>query len=236
MITTLLVAAAVMSSAENKVVLGKLGQVTETTRIYVAPSTSSKSYAIKEFDYVVVLPMNEQWMKVLLNNRKYGYIRADLIAKLPYEVCANSPGRSTNYSTASRSAAGRMVYGSGRNAVAAKYALNFIGTPYVWGGTDVNNGVDCSGLVQKMFGAIGVNLPRTAAEQVRVGQPVTKLEDLKAGDRLYFWDKKRGKVGHTGIYLGNGYFVHSSTNHKGVATDYLNTPHWLAILVAARRS
>ena len=79
-----------------------------------------------------------------------------------------------------------------------------------------------------------MKLPRTAAEQALVGQPVCRLEDLQSGDRLYFWEKKRSKIGHTGLYLGNGYFVHSSSGNHGVATDYL-TPRWRAILVAARR-
>jgi cell wall-associated NlpC family hydrolase len=88
-----------------------------------------------------------------------------------------------------------------------------------------------------MFGEVAhIQLPRTAAEQVKVGQPVRRLDELRAGDRLYFWDKKRGKVGHTGIYLGGGYFVHSSRSHNGVATDYLGSRTWLNMLVAARRS
>jgi len=69
-----------------------------------------------------------------------------------------------------------------------------------------------------------------------VGTPVTRLEDLQPGDRLYFWDAKRGMIGHTGIYLGGGYFVHSSRGHGGVNTDYLGQKKWLNILVAARRS
>ena len=68
-----------------------------------------------------------------------------------------------------------------------------------------------------------------------MGQQITRLEDLQAGDRLYFWENKRGKIGHTGIYLGKGYFVHSSVGNHGVATDYLGSKNWLKILVAARR-
>ena len=61
------------------------------------------------------------------------------------------------------------------------------------------------------------------------------VDGAKAGDRLYFWDSKRGIVGHTGIYLGKGYFEHSSRTHRGVDTDYLGDPKWMRILVAARR-
>src|SRR5579862_5155899 len=220
----------------EKVVLGKLGQVTEATRIYTRPSRNSQvCYRIKAYEYIVIKPASDAWFKVLLQNGSYGYVKAEAVAKLPYQVTANMPVsrrgplayRGTN----------RTVAGSGASAQAAQWALNFIGTPYVWGGNDPSRGIDCSGLVQQAFkGAIGQNLPRTAAEQATVGTPITRLEDLKAGDRLYFWDSKRGLIGHTGIYIGGGYFVHSSRGHGGVNTDYLGQKKWLNILVAARRS
>jgi cell wall-associated NlpC family hydrolase len=224
---------ATVPALAEKIVLGKLGQVTEATRIYERPSTGSTVYyKIKAYEYVVVKPKDDHWMKVLLQNGRYGYVESDCVAKLPYEVSANQgSSRTTNY--ASRSGSGF----SASNSLAAQYALNFIGTPYVWGGEDLRGGIDCSGLVMKSFqNARGVNLPRTAAEQVNVGIHVNRLEELRPGDRLYFWDSKRGKVGHCGIYLGKGYFVHSSRTHNGVATDYLGSPKWLHMLVAARRS
>lgn len=233
MIAALLACAISVSAFGEKVVLGKLGQVTEPTKIYSKPSAGSKVYySIKAYEYVVIRPSSQTWTKVLLQNGRYGYVRTSAVAKLPYEVTSNQPSR-----TALRMPSLSSRGARGTSADAAAYALNYIGTPYVWGGNDPSRGVDCSGLVQQMFGRIaGQNLPRTAAEQVKVGTPVTRLEDLRKGDRLYFWDAKRGKVGHTGIYLGNGYFVHSSSNHKGVATDYLGSKKWLNILVAARRS
>lgn len=222
----------------GKVVLGKLGQVTEETKIFSQPTGSAKVlYSIDAYEYIVVKPLSKTWVKVLLKNGKYGYVKNDVVATLPYNVTANQSRSSSRLSLRAPTAlASRGSRGTGTSAVAAEYALNFIGTPYVWGGNDPNRGVDCSGLVQQMFGAIGQHLPRTAAEQVNVGTPITRLQDLQKGDRLYFWDSKRGKVGHTGIYLGGGYFVHSSRGHNGVATDYLGTQRWLKILVAARRS
>jgi cell wall-associated NlpC family hydrolase len=229
-ITAAILACALSAGAFcEKVVLGKLGQVTEPTKIYSRPTTHSQVYyKIKAYEYVVIKPGNDAWFKVLLQNGSYGYVQTDAVAKLPYQVTANRQSRTAQRTYAS--------IGSRGSASAAQYALNFVGTPYVWGGTDVNRGIDCSGLVQKMFGAIGQDLPRTAAEQANVGTPITRLEDLQPGDRLYFWDSKRGKVGHTGIYLGGGYFVHSSRSHNGVGTDYLGQKKWLHILYSARRS
>jgi len=168
-----------------------------------------------------------------MSNGVYGFVSTKAVVSLPYEVVQKQNNRETNR-TLLASRGGAVVRGSEGSQV-ANYALNFIGTPYKWGGNDVYNGIDCSGFVKKMYGTIGESLPRTAAEQATVGQAIERLEDLRAGDRLYFWDSKRGKIGHTGIYLGNTYFVHASSGHGGVATDYLGSAKWLRMLVAARR-
>ena len=81
-------------------------------------------------------------------------------------------------------------------------AQQFLGVPYVWGG-ESPAGFDCSGLVQYVYGQLGVDLPRTAAEQARVGQPVASLAEARPGDLLAFHDP----VDHIGIYAGNGLMV-----------------------------
>ncbi len=211
----------------DKRILGKLGQALESVTIHASTSANSRAYyKVQPYEYLVINQgPNEKWVKVLMQNGRSGYAESEKIAKLPYDVTQDqtqqTAPRSRDYSLSSR-------------GQAANYGLNFVGTPYKWGGNDIQNGIDCSGFVKKLYGMIGLNLPRTAAEQALVGQPVYRLEDLQSGDRLYFWEKKRGKIGHTGLYLGNGYFVHSSVSHHGVATDYL-TEKWRAILVAARR-
>lgn len=116
-----------------------------------------------------------------------------------------------------------------------EYGKKFMGTKYVWGGTDLDNGIDCSGFVMRLFGKYGKRLPRTAAEQAKVGQPVERLEDLRPGDRLYFWEYKRGKVGHTAIYIGDNKFIHSSSSRGGVNIDDLRKNYWRRILVGVRR-
>src|SRR5947207_115837 len=85
---------------------------------------------------------------------------------------------------------------------AVDVAQQFLGVPYVWGG-ESPAGFDCSGLVQYAYGQLGVDLPRTAAEQARVGQPVASLADARPGDLLAFGDP----VDHIGIYAGNGLMV-----------------------------
>ncbi|MBS1716711.1 MAG: C40 family peptidase [Armatimonadetes bacterium] len=219
----------------EKIVLGKLGQTLKPTFIYSRQTTKSRVYyKLKSYEYVVVRQApNSNWAGILLSNGAEGYVPVQTVATLPYQVTsekpvAPAPGVST-----------RMNYGAGSRAgyQVASRALEYVGqVQYKWGGESLTNGIDCSGFVKKMYGQVaGVDLPRTAAEQALVGMAITRKEDLQAGDRLYFWDSKRGKIGHTGIYLGNGYFVHSSHGHNGVSTDDLRENRWSRILVAARR-
>ena len=225
--TVLIIVACALSASAEKVHLGKLGQALQRTPIYSRASESSRIYyRLKPFEYVVVnTSPTSRYLKVLMGNGSVGYVATAAVARLPYDV---SVDRSTQKPVAGLSS------NSNRQAI-ADYSLKFTGTPYKWGGNDPTKGIDCSGFVKFLYGQIGVSLPRTAAEQVRVGSPITKFEDLLPGDRLYFWSKKKSKVGHTGIYLGNGYFCHSSTSNGGVATDHLGKATWRNSLVAARR-
>ena len=113
-------------------------------------------------------------------------------------------------------------------------AYRYMGVRYVWGGND-GRGIDCSGFVKNVFAACGYALPRTATEQMAYGIEVP-YDQLQPADRLYFGHKKNGNgVTHTGIYIGNGYFIHSSSSRHGVAVSRLTEPMFARIFVCARR-
>jgi cell wall-associated NlpC family hydrolase len=90
---------------------------------------------------------------------------------------------------------------SGDDVVSA--AKKYLGTPYVFGGTDPGKGLDCSGLVQRVYADMGIQLPRNSWQQAKAGQPVASLDDAKAGDILAFGSP----VHHVGIYLGGNQMI-----------------------------
>jgi cell wall-associated NlpC family hydrolase len=88
-----------------------------------------------------------------------------------------------------------------------EYARNAVGTPYVWGGTNLGSGVDCSGLIQAIFGKAGIDVPRISYQQANLGKRVG-LKQLRPGD-LYAWDNSSRNNGadHIALYIGNGMII-----------------------------
>jgi cell wall-associated NlpC family hydrolase len=149
------------------------------------------------------------------------------------------PPPSTGTTSAATPAAPAGVPGSALAMAVVETALGVMGTPYAWGGSSAN-GFDCSGLIQYAFGAHGVALPRTSADQARQGEAVEKnLAALAPGDILTFSSGAGGsQVSHVGLYLGGGEFIHSATN--GVQKSVLSAtdPYgkwWYARWLGARR-
>lgn len=100
------------------------------------------------------------------------------------------------------------------------YACQFIGNPYVWGGTSLTNGADCSGFVQSVYKNFGYSLPRTCTPQSNAGTAVS-LAALAPGD-LVFYDHGTGSCEHVGIYIGNGQIVHASSSRTGIKISNVN--------------
>ncbi len=97
----------------------------------------------------------------------------------------------------------------GMGAKIARYALRFVGNPYVYGGTSLTHGADCSGFVMSVYRHFGISLPRTSGEQGRYGKNAGGLSNAKPGDLISY-------SGHIGIYIGNGQIVHASTEKTGI--------------------
>lgn len=97
---------------------------------------------------------------------------------------------------------------SGSGSSIVDYALQFVGNPYVWGGTSLTNGADCSGFTQSIYAQFGYSLPRTSYEQQNWGTEVS-YADAQPGDLICYG-------GHVAIYMGNGQIVHASNSQDGI--------------------
>lgn len=97
---------------------------------------------------------------------------------------------------------------SGAGSSVVDFATQFVGNPYVWGGTSLTNGADCSGFVQSVYSNFGISLPRTSYEQQNAGYEVS-YADAQPGDLICYG-------GHVAIYMGNGQIVHASNSRDGI--------------------
>jgi len=112
-----------------------------------------------------------------------------------------------------------------RDSIIVSVVRNQIGTRYVLGGTSPSSGFDCSGLVKYVMAAMHVALPRTAAQQAKVGLALGRdTTQLRPGDLLTFSRTRDGGVSHIGIYIGNGRYVHASSVAGQVIESALDRP------------
>lgn len=148
-------------------------------------------------------------------------LKSGLIALLLAMVmvgCSSTKTSSTKPVKPTPSLANIKADGAGREIV--MYALGLLETNYQFGGTNPEAGLDCSGLVLLVYkNALGVSLPRSAAEMAAVARPVPK-EQLQAGDLVFFKTTSRS-FSHVGIYLGDNKFIHAPSSNGKVRIESL---------------
>ena len=101
-----------------------------------------------------------------------------------------------------------------------QYAKKFLGNPYVWGGTSLTNGCDCSGFAQQIFANFGYTLPRTSRQQAKAGTRIP-VQEAKPGD-LLFYQRESGFIYHVMIYLGDGKVIHAGSEATGILISDFN--------------
>lgn len=154
---------------------------------------------------------NADWCKVKVKG-KSGYVAKEYVhTKYSFKEAKSlkKKTKETVRSYASENKAESLI----------SYAKQFIGNKYVWGGTSLTNGTDCSGFTLRVFQKFGYSLPRTSAEQAGCGSSV-KLSELKPGDLVFY--KRGGRVHHVAIYIGGGQIVHAAGAKWGIITSNMN--------------
>lgn len=114
-----------------------------------------------------------------------------------------------------------------------KTAKDFIGVPYLWGGASFDDGFDCSGLTMTVYQLNGLNLPRNSKKQFDAGASIDK-SDLQKGDLVFFSWKGRSSVSHVGIYIGEGKFIHASSQGKKIQVDSLSSNYFTNQYIGGR--
>jgi len=128
----------------------------------------------------------------------------------------------------------KNTYRKGLEKRLIETAKGFIGVPYRWGGTSVENGFDCSGLTMTVYRLNGLELPRKASSQYRAGKPVSN-HSLKPADLIFFATNGDDQISHVGIYSGNGKFIHAPGRGKYIRKASLSNAYFKRHYRGARR-
>lgn len=195
------------------------GVVTADGGLKLRKEASTVSKVLEVLPYgteVTIERVGQEWVRVVTDGGQKGYVSAEYLS-------VRSGTRTT------RSA------GTGKGAEVIAYAKQFIGTPYVWGGTNLRSGVDCSGFVYAVMRDFGITLNRSSAAMASNGVEVSK-SNLQAGDLVFFNSGGNSGISHVGIYCGDGTYIHSTDGKAyGVTVTNLNSGYSANTYVTARR-
>ncbi len=195
-------------------------------RLRSQPSTTSDSTiltVLADGCSVTVKEVGEGWLHVTDDYGNDGYISSEYV-----EIKQGEKPKNEGHIDLS------SISLTGGGAEIAEYSLKFIGTPYVYGGTDLNSGVDCSGFVYSIYKNFGITLQRNSASQYTQGTYVDKSE-LQAGDLVFFNTGGNTNISHVGMYLGDNMYIHSSTYSTGVIVEDLYDDYSTSTYVGAKR-
>ena len=175
-----------------------------TTTLYVREEPNTDCSIVTSMpmgEELEVIEQLEGWIKVAIDSDE-GYVSADYV-----EVNTELPTAMTMT---------EVRYGQGVSDVRVdlvSYACQFVGNPYVWGGTSLTRGADCSGFVLSVFANYGVSLPHSSVAQSNSGTKISASE-AQPGDLFFYGNGSR--INHVAIYIGNGQVVHASSPRTGI--------------------
>ena len=199
------------------------GVVIADSSLRVRSSASTNGEILENLDggeIFDVLEAGTDWLKIQTAKGTTGYVSTEYVSLRKGEKPASN----------------RIAPApSGEGLQVIEYAQRFLGTPYVWAGTDLENGVDCSGYVYAVMQHFGVSLNRSSAAMTANGVEIDK-EELAAGDLVFFDSDKNGSISHVGIYMGDNKYIHASSGKAAsVIVSDLTDSYSAGTYVTARR-
>ena len=236
-------------SSESKV--NKIAIVNvKTLRLRDKASTSGEIIDLLDYnDEITILAEEGTWYKVKYGNKE-GYVDSSCVVmkdeqgrtsrslKEERQQAAETIPEEPAQETAETPEIQNVVVNppvSGNGQAVVDFAMQFMGYPYVAAGKKPETGFDCSGFTGYIFSNFGYSLGGSAASQANSGTEVPR-EGLVAGDLLLFYDEGKTKIGHTGIYIENGNFIHAANPKRGVVIDNINTSsYYNERYISARR-
>ena len=212
----------------------KKGKVNvETAKVRSAADKTSKVVGFLDYnDEITILAEEGEWYKFTEKNAE-GYVHKTLIT-LVGEESVSSRGTLEEREadkkeevnsdlkevTKENETTNNNIGNKGQEVV--DIAKKYLGYKYVVGGKNPETGFDCSGFTRYIYLQFGYSLGTTAAGQNNLGTEISRT-DLRPGDLILFYDEGKTKIGHTGIYISNGDFIHSANPERGVVIDNINT-------------
>lgn len=211
------------------------------------PSTSSQILTTLILNTGVTLTaQTDEWYKIEYGDYN-GYIHKSLISENPVATSRNGEAREALIEEEKAEAAANAQQeqsqsepvvsanvSSGAGERIVSFAKQYLGYSYVYGGTTPGGGFDCSGFVYYVFNSCGYSLSRSCSVQAQSGTAVSRA-NLQPGDILFFNNTSNGSIGHTGIYIGDGRFIHAANPRRGVVTDTINSGYYNTYYYSARR-
>lgn len=208
---------------KNGTAFDRTGLVIDPDTQLLSPESNEQVAAVlKEKQKVTIISESEDYLYVKAAG-KYGNILKDKVKAneikfgtpeevkeippmMPYVPKNVDPNTTNGYTSINESEQRKAI---------CNYAIQWIGRPYVYGGTSLETGIDCSAFVQNVYRQIGIGLPRVSSDQANVGVDID-IKDIRPGDLLFYYDSGLGRIGHVTMYMGNNTVIHASNARLGV--------------------
>lgn len=200
---------------ENKSQVAEV--TTETLRVRAAADINSDVITlVPQGEKLNVIEETDGWLKVSTDEGE-GYISADYAdVEAVYQVAESIEEEQQRLAEEAAEAEAKAEADTyNRRVEVVNYAMQFLGNPYVWGGTSLTNGIDCSGFTMQVYAHFGYSLPHYDVSQRSCGTAVDSLADALPGDLVFY-------SGHVAIYCGGGQVVHASNPRDGIKVSNAN--------------